>query len=71
MTVTVTPSTPTWRDAPLGKVSVVMIAAAAANQRSAASPAFAAGRAATIFATGSGSMITPVEKGRTSCIVSR
>ena len=42
-----------------------MIADTAANQPSAASAARAAGSAATIFATGSGSMITPVENGST------
>ena len=67
VTVTGTPSTSTRRDAPLGTVSVVMIAETAANQRSGASAAFAAGSAATIFATGSGSMITPVENGSTCC----
>jgi hypothetical protein len=61
-----TPSTSTRRDAPLGTVSVVMIADTAASQRSGASAASAAGSAATIFATGSGSMITPVERGSTS-----
>ena len=50
----------------MGTVSVVMIADTAANQRSGASVAFAAGSAATIFATASGSMITPVENGRTA-----
>ncbi len=66
VTVTGTPSTATRRDAPLGTVSVVMIADTAANQWSGASAAFACGSAATIFATGSGSMITPVENGRTA-----
>ena len=67
VTVTGTPSTATRRDAPFGTVSVVMIADTAANQPSAASAARAAGSAATIFATGSGSMITPVENGSTCC----
>ena len=65
--VTGTSPTVTRRDAPFGTVSVVMIADTAANQPSAASAARAAGSAATIFATGSGSMITPVENGSTCC----
>ena len=69
VTVTGTPSTTTRRDAPLGTVSVVMIAEAAANQWSARAVACAAGSAATRRSTGSGSMITPVENGSTSCIV--
>ena len=67
VTVTGTPSTATRRDAPFGTVSVVMIADTAANQRSGARAACAAGSAATIFATGSGSMMTPVENGSTCC----
>src|SRR5512141_1248232 len=66
VTVTGTPSTVTRRDAPFGTVSVVMIDDTAANQRSGASADFAAGSAATIRSTGSGSMMTPVENGSTA-----
>ena len=69
VTVIGTPSTTMRRDAPLGTVSVVMIADTAANQLSGRAAPFAAGSAATSRATGSGSMITPVENGSTSCIV--
>ena len=66
VTVTGTPSIAIRRDAPFGTVSVVMMADTASNQWSAASASRAAGSAATIFSTGSGSMITPVENGSTS-----
>ena len=66
VTVTGTPSIAIRRDAPFGTVSVVMMADTASNQRSPASASRAAGSAATIFSTGSGSMMTPVENGRTS-----
>ena len=66
VTVTGTPSITIRRDAPFGTVSVVMIADTASNQWSGASAPCAAGNAATIFSTGSGSMITPVENGSTS-----
>ena len=66
VTVTGTPSTTTRRDAPFGTVSVVMIARAAAYQPSSRAAASAAGSAATMRSTGSGSMITPVEYGSTS-----
>ena len=66
VTVTATPPTLTRRDAALGTVSVVMMALAAANQPSARAAERAAGRPWMIFSFGSGSMITPVEKGRTS-----
>src|SRR5262245_12020692 len=52
----------TLREKALGTVSVVMIASAAASQSLESSSAF--GSAATILSAGSGSMITPVEKGR-------
>ena len=65
VTVTVTPSCTNWRLAPLGRVSVVMIPAAASAQRSSARSARAAGNAASILATGRGSPITPVEYGST------
>jgi len=55
----------TARLAPLGTVSVVMIASAAAAQPEGVSAAIARGSAASTFATGSGSRITPVEKGST------
>ena len=67
VTVTVAPSIVACRDAPLGTVSVVMIAFAASNQPSARALARAAGSAATSRSTGSGSMITPVEYVSTSC----
>jgi hypothetical protein len=66
VTVTGTPSIAMRRDAPFGTVSVVMMADTARNQCSGASPSKARGSAATIFSTGSGSMITPVENGSTS-----
>src|SRR6266571_6832077 len=53
------------RDRALGTVSVVMIASAARAQLSSRRSAMQAGRPATIRSTGSGSMITPVENGRT------
>ena len=66
VTVTGTPSIAIRRDAPLGTVSVVMMADTASNQWPDASASRAAGSAATIFSTGSGSMMTPVENGSTS-----
>ncbi len=65
--VTGTPSTATRREAPFGTVSVVMIADTAANQWSGANAVHATGNAASIFSTGSGSMMTPVENGSTWC----
>src|SRR5258708_1557694 len=53
------------RDRALGTVSVVMIASAARAQLSSRRAAREAGRRATSRSTGSGSMITPVENGRT------
>src|SRR5271168_1830411 len=52
--------------APLGKVSVVMIARAAGSQASAARVGAILGRASTIFCAGGGSPITPVEEMNTS-----
>ena len=66
--VIVVPSTSTAVDAAFATVSVVMIASVASAQRSAASDANAAGNAASIFATGNGSRMTPVENGSTSPI---
>ncbi|MOA02719.1 hypothetical protein D3C78_1221850 [compost metagenome] len=66
VTVTVTPSCTNWRLAPFGRVSVVMMPAAASAQLSTDRLARAAGRAASIFSTGSGSPITPVEYGSTA-----
>jgi hypothetical protein len=66
VTVTGTLSITIRRDAPLGTVSVVMMADTARNQCSGARASNARGSAATIFSTGSGSMITPVENGSTS-----
>ena len=65
--VTVWPPMVTVRDAAFGWVSVVMIASAALNQLSSFRFSMAAGRPATIFSTGSGSRITPVENGRICC----
>ncbi len=53
--------------ASLGKVSVVMIASAAARQLPAAPCATRPERTAMIFLVGSGSPITPVEAMNTSC----
>ena len=53
----------TFLEKALGTVSVVMIASAAESQSLLASSAF--GSAATIRSDGSGSMMTPVENGRT------
>lgn len=65
VTVTVTPSCTNWRLAPFGRVSVVMMPAAAAAQLSTDRSSSAACRAPSIFSTGSGSPITPVEYGST------
>ena len=54
------------RDDPLGKVSVVMMASAAAGQSSGVSAATALGRQPVMQSTGSGSPITPVEARKTS-----
>ena len=61
LTTTGTPSISARALAPLGKVSVVMIAAAASDQVSSARRACIAGSAALSFSTGSCSPITPVE----------
>ena len=50
---------------PLGTVSVVMMARAARPQCAASSDSISAGTACSNFATGSGSPMTPVEKGST------
>ena len=65
--VTRLPAIITERDAALGCVSVVMMASAADNQLSVCRLAMAAGKPAINFSTGSGSKITPVEKGKTCC----
>ena len=62
--VTVAPPSCTWRLKALGTVSVVMMPSAARAQWSGAASASAAGSAASMRSVGSGSMITPVEKGR-------
>jgi len=64
-TVIVLPPTVMRREAALATVSVVMMACAAACQLSAFRSALAAGRPAFRRSTGSGSRMTPVEKGRT------
>src|SRR5258706_4956389 len=67
MPVSVTPASPMriCCDAALGSVSVVMIAVAALNQLSSRRSARHAGNPAAMRSTGSGSMMTPVENGRT------
>jgi hypothetical protein len=65
VTVMVTPSCWNWRLAPLGRVSVVMMPVAAAAQLSTDRSSSAACSAPSIFSTGSGSPITPVEYGST------
>ena len=62
--VMVTPSIVTCLDIAFATISVVMIAWAASNQLSGRMFATAPGRLAATFATGNGSMITPVEKGK-------
>ena len=57
-----TPSIVAVAVAPFGKVSVVMIARAAASQPSAASNGTICGKAPTIFSAGGGSPMTPVEE---------
>ncbi|MNQ99783.1 hypothetical protein D3C85_1155330 [compost metagenome] len=64
--VTVTPSCWNWRLAPLGWVSVVMMPSAAWAQLSTLRSSSAAARALSIFSTGSGSPMTPVENGSTA-----
>src|SRR5262245_32129886 len=66
LAIPVTVAPPARRDLALGTVSVVMIASAALPQLSSPRSAMHAGSPATMRATGSGSMITPVEKGSTS-----
>ena len=55
-----------WRVASLGKVSVVMMAAAAAAQPSSRADLISAGTTAAIFSQSSGWPITPVEAMNTS-----
>ena len=55
-----------WRVASLGKVSVVMIDAAADDQWSSRAPLISAGTTAAIFSHSSGWPITPVEAMKTS-----
>src|SRR5579872_4762521 len=61
-----TPSILAFRVAPLGKVSVVMMARAPSDQPSAETAAIAPGRPARILSAGGGSPITPVEEMKTS-----
>ncbi len=62
--VTGTPPSVTRLENALATVSVVMMASAALAQLSSLASASAAGRPAAMRSLGSGSMITPVEKGR-------
>src|SRR5205085_4084327 len=64
---TVAPAIVAVAVAPFGKVSVVMIARAAASQASAARSGITFGKAAEIRSAGGGSPITPVEAMNTSC----
>src|SRR5690349_1271802 len=66
LAIPVTVAAPARRDLALGTVSVVMMASAARPQLSSRRSAMHAGRPATMRSRGSGSMITPVEKGSTS-----
>ena len=63
---TSTPSIVAVAVAPLGKVSVVMMARAAGSQPSAESNGMTCGNAAMIFSAGGGSPITPVDEMNTS-----
>ncbi len=65
-TVTVRSPILAWRVASLGKVSVVMMAAAAADQASSLPDLMSAGTTAAIFSQSSGWPITPVEAMKTS-----
>ena len=67
VTVTFVPSTSTRREAAFGTVSVVMIARAAESHPVGTHAKCARGNAESILSTGSGSMMTPVEKVSTSC----
>ena len=64
VTVTVAPPICSCRLKALGTVSVVMMPSAARAQWAGCASASAAGRPASMRSMGSGSMITPVEKGR-------
>ena len=63
---TLVPSIVAVAVAPLGKVSVVMIARAAGSHASAASDGAMLGKASTIRSAGGGSPMTPVEEMNTS-----
>ncbi len=63
--VTGTPPISAWRTAPLGKVSVVMIASAAACQGAVPSASARSSRRSVMRSAGSGSPITPVEATKT------
>ena len=65
--VTSVPPIDAVRADPVGKVSVVMMASAAAGQSPGASAAAAPGRQPVMQSAGSGSPITPVEARKTSC----
>src|SRR5882762_4406806 len=65
VTVASPPASCTRRDRAFGTESVVMIASAARAQLSSRRSAMHAGKPATMRSTGRGSMITPVENGRT------
>ena len=67
--VTLCPSISTLRIAPLGNVSVVMMASAAGNQAFASSALCNLGNSARTFSTGNGSPITPVEAMKTRLAV--
>ena len=67
VTVMGTPSTTMRRDAPFGTVSVVMMARTPRYQPSSWSALLQRASPALTRSTGSGSMMTPVEKGSTSC----
>ena len=67
MTVASPPASRTRREAAFGIVSVVMMASAASAQWPGARSPTASGSPAMIRSAGSGSMMTPVEKGSTWC----
>src|SRR6266702_2417131 len=66
LSLTLVPAIVAVAVAPLGKVSVVMIALAAGSQASTASDGAILGRASTIFCAGGGSPMTPVDEMNTS-----
>src|SRR6188768_726566 len=69
VTATDVPPREIFFDTAFGTRSVVMIASAAASQLSSLRSATAAGNPAMIFATGRGSIITPVENGNTCLLL--